>query len=1008
MTVKQTLKRAAFKTILRAMAPAFNLACRIYPRVAERLKEHDCVVQLKLVDGSIARFLTFEGGRVSSNAGMHSDANVCMSFIDVDAALDLLMPPQDRAKIVHAAKNFRAMMDGDDALINWFMQLTNLMQTEGLKRGTVMPDGSTRYTTNTNGGPLFVFVKEERIIRMTPIVFDEDDAASWTINARGKSFTPARRGMINPHAQCLKSLVYSEKRILTPLKRVDFDPNGERNPQNRGISGYEPISWDEALDTVVGEITRQRTVHGPGSIAIHHGSHHQWGNIGYFLSALQRFGNMVGVTRIHPNPDSWEGWYWGAMHHFGGAQRVGLPGFYSTVEDCLKEAEMIVFWSSDPESTHGYASGAEGSQRRLWARELGIEMIHIDPHCNPTAQLLGGTWIAPKPTTDSALALAIMYVWIKEELYDKSYIAQRTNGFEAWRDYLLGEDDGTAKTPEWQEAETGVPARSVRALARAWGRKKTYLAAGGLGAGFGGAGRSASGAQWARHMILLNTMQGWGKPGVNFGNLQVGTPVDHRFYFPGYAEGGFSGDFSGTAAGVNNYQRMPHVLSMNPIAQLVPRQKLPEAIIDGHTEGYAWNFMNTEDQFAKSIQYPLAGYSPIHMLYRYGSSMIGTHSDSSRYVEMYRHDSVECVVNQSIFMEGDTLFADIILPACTSFERDDISEWGNSGAILHHNTDQLNHRIVVMQHKCIEPLGESKSDYKIFTDILERLGLGTMFTEGCSEFDWVKNVFDSTDLPRYISWKKFLKKGYFVVPSPPEGVRDPVYFRWYAEGRKKDVPEPHPLPAQYQRKFGEGLPTQSGKIEFESSSLKRGAPDNSDRPALNRHIRAWEGPHTDTATRYPLQMLTAHPRYSFHTYGDSKNTTLNDIVDHRVTIEGHDYWLLRMHPDNAAKRGIKHHDIVRVYNDRAQVLCAADVSPLMMAGVVKGFESSAEYQPFNDPRFGPIDRGGSLNVLTPSRSQVKDASAMASSACQVEVAKWEPVASVTVAQDAAITEGVSA
>ena len=180
MTLHQIIKRTVFKTILWILPAALNLAARIYPEVAGRLKLHDCVVQFKLVDGSIARFLTFREGHVRGGHGMHGEADVCMRFIDVDTALDLLIPPQDRAKIVHAAKNFSAMMDGEDSLIIWFMQLTNLIQTARLKRGTVMPDGSTRYTTNTNGGPLFVYVKDQRIVRMTPIVFDDkDDAPSW-------------------------------------------------------------------------------------------------------------------------------------------------------------------------------------------------------------------------------------------------------------------------------------------------------------------------------------------------------------------------------------------------------------------------------------------------------------------------------------------------------------------------------------------------------------------------------------------------------------------------------------------------------------------------------------------------------------------------------------------------------------------------------------------------------------------------------------------------------------
>ena len=167
--------------------------------------------------------------------------------------------------------------------------------------------------------------------------------------------------------------------------------------------------------------------------------------------------------------------------------------------------------------------------------------MHIDPYHNHTASWLGGKWIAPRPGTDSALVLAIAHVWMTEGLYDADYVAERTIGFEKWRAYVLGEEDGVAKTPEWQEPETGVPAREVRALARAWGKKKTYLAAGGL-VGFGGACRTATGTDWARGMVCLMAMQGLGKPGVNMGCLQQGTPLDTHFFFPGYAEGGFSGD----------------------------------------------------------------------------------------------------------------------------------------------------------------------------------------------------------------------------------------------------------------------------------------------------------------------------------------------------------------------------------------------------------------------------------------------------------------------------------
>jgi trimethylamine-N-oxide reductase (cytochrome c) len=966
-----------------------NRAAGTRPQFRTMLSEHDLVAQIQLRDGSIARHYIIKSGKASSRAGPHARPDVVMSFKDVATALAMMKPKPEMGEVVHAAKNFKVIVMGPDPLCVWFMQLLNAMNSAGLQRGTPMPDGTTRCTMVTNGGPLFVYVKGGRIIRTTPIDFDDRDGASWTLKVRGRELTPRRQATVAPHALTMKSTVYSDKRILYPMKRVDYDPNGKRNVQNRGLSGYERISWEEALDIVAAEIRRQKQVHGPGSIVIPTSSHHQWGNVGYYLSALLRFGNLIGFTRMAANPDSWEGWYWGALHHWGHSQRIGIAANYGTVEDCLKEAELMVFWSSDPESTNGGYMGFESTQRRLWARELGIEFIHIDPHYNPTAQLLGGRWIPIKPTTDAALAIAIMYVWATEDLYDKDYVGRRTTGFAEWRDYLLGTHDQVPKTPEWQEAETGVPARDVRALARRWGSRKTYLAAGASGSGFGGAARGATGSQWARCMVMMMGMQGLGKPGVNMGNLCAGTPIDYEFYFPGYADGGISGELVWNGNAVNNYQRMPHVLTVNPVRQLVPRQQFPEAIIEGKATGYLWDGMATEIQFAP-YEYPMPGYPRIHMIYKYGGSSFGTMTESNRMASAYRHESIECVVSQSIWMEGEAQFADVILPACTAFERDDIGEWGSGGGYLQHGYDGLNHRVIALQHKCIEPLGESKSDYRIFTEILTRLGLGAIFTEGCSEFDWCRRVFESSDVARHLSWTEFVRKGYFVVPAEAEGLRSAVNFRWFAEGRAKDIAEPQPLPSQWAGDFGKGLQTPSGKLEFVPETLRRSDPDNPERPLVNRYIPAWEGPHSaDLVRRFPLQLIATHSRYSFHTQVDGKGSFTNDIEDHRALIDGHYYWLLRMSEVDAQIRGIKHRNLVKVYNDRGTVICAADVSPLLAPGVVKSFEASAEYSMviINGER---VEIGGCMNTLTPSRSQIRRASSMSPNSCLVQVESWQP------------------
>lgn len=977
-----------FRAILYGLHWALTVKRLLSPAFRKRLTEKDMTAQIRLQNGSAGREFRFANGRAASTTTLSEAPDAAIIFRTASQAIRLMTASRDHLKQIHAMKNFQVDVTGDDANTIWFMQTLKWVDPAGTTppHGTPLGNGVMRYTSNTNGGPVFVHVKDGKIIRITPIEFDDSDAEPWSIEARGKVFTPPRKGTVNPYVFALKSLIYSPDRLLHPMKRVDFDPAGNRNCGNRGVSGYERISWDEALDIVAAEIKRVKRDHGPGAIMNGSGSHHTWGNIGYWLSAKNRFMNSIGSSHVYHNPDSWEGWYWGAMHHWGNSMRNGASDTYGTVEDCLKECEMLVFWSSDPESTSGVYGAFEGTVRRQWAKELGIEMVHIDPYYNPTAALLGGKWITPRPDTGNAMALAIAWVWITEDLYDKDYVAKRTHGFEKWRDYVLGDTDGVPKTPEWQEAETGVPAKDVRALARAWGRKKTYLSPGGI-VGFGGACRCATGIEWARSMVCLMAMQGLGKPGVNMGCLQQGTPVDTSFYFPGYAEGGMSGDLDATGLRVNLYQRMPQLPTMNTVSQMIPRLRIPEAILNGACEGYPTDPKSIEGQF-KKIVYPAPGHSPVKLYYKYGGSHFGTMAESNRYARAYRSDNLAFVVNQSIWFEGEAKFADILLPACTNFERWDIGETANSGGYSHHQFIQWNHRVITMQHQCIEPLGESKSDYRIFMELAERLGLGAPFSEGATELEWCRRLFEASDLPRHISWRKFMKKGYFVVPAPSPELRAPVSYRWFAEGRKKDVPELAPLPADYTESWRSGIQTQTGKLEFESSSLKRFAPDDPERPPVPAYIPSWEGPRTkDLYEKYPLQLISPHPRYSFHTMFDGKDGIINDVKEHRMRVNGYDYWLVRMNPEDAQARKIGHGDLVQVFNDRGAVICAAWLTERLPPGTVHSCEGSAIYDPIGEPGASP-DRGGCINVLTPSRNIISKSHSTASNSCLVEIARY--------------------
>jgi trimethylamine-N-oxide reductase (cytochrome c) len=283
------------------------------------------------------------------------------------------------------------------------------------------------------------------------------------------------------------------------------------------------------------------------------------------------------------------------------------------LDDALKHTDLIVFWSADPDATGGGVYAAHESHvRRQWLKELGVKMIFIDPYFNHSAGAFSDKWFAPRPDTGNAMACAIAYVWITEDLYDKEYIETRTKGFDLWKDYILGKEDGIPKTPEWAEKECTVPARDIKALAREWGSKKTMLAAGALG-GFGGACRSASGTEWARLMICLAAMQGLGKPGSNIWATTHGTPLDTDFCFPGYAEGGIAGDVDNTAAGFRWVYRMHkkpiRSNTANAMGQHIPRLRIPECILDGKYEwrGRGFSNQNMQQQF-KKYKYPADGH----------------------------------------------------------------------------------------------------------------------------------------------------------------------------------------------------------------------------------------------------------------------------------------------------------------------------------------------------------------------------------------------------------------
>jgi len=838
------------------------------------------------------------------------------------------------------------------------------------------------YTNLTNGGPISVYVKDGKVTRIRPLQIPEEDyPKAWEITGNdGKKYSPPKAFRVSPPVHAERNRLYSDNRILYPQKRVDFDPNGERNPQNRGKSGYERITWDEALDIVSGEIKRVQDKYGKHAVTGLTSSHHNWGVVGYKMGPFARFMNMIEYTPVYDNPDSWEGWHWGSTHTYGFHWRLGMPEQFDLLEDGLQNVEMIVFWSNDPDSTRGTYSGQESAIWRVWLKEKGVKCVFIDPLYNYTAATMDGTWFAPRPGGDTAIAMAIAYVWITEGTYDKEYIKDRTLGFDEFKKRIMGEEEGGyPKTPEWASQESGIPVRKIVALAREWAKKTTSLASGCRG-GQASACRTEYGTEWARMMVLLQAMQGLGKPGVSIWGTTMGAPSNYK-WFPCY------GEPQGRISGADIAKRRPMAPGENPTKQRLFRLDLPDAILDGkytfRGEGFCGNTL--EQQFTIN-NYPIEG--PCKLFYRYGGSFMGTMSDTNKWVKMYQSPELEFVVNQDCWYGGEAMFADIILPACTNLERDDIGEWAGINGYTNNAQIGNNWRVLVREKKAIEPLGESKSDYVIFSLIAERLGFGDEYTEGHTELDWAKMFFETSEFAKdgEITWEEFNEKGYYI-PQYHDDRKSTPSLRWFAEGRECDTPDTG------NRKRMAGKPkelgTYSGLIEFASESLRQNLPDDEERPIVPNFIPWDEGYKSKMWEKYPFQLITPHPRFSFHTHYDHHADWLNDIPMHRIKKDGYAWWICRIHPNDAKARGIEDGEIVELYNDRGSVLCCASVTYRVPEGVLHSYGCTTRYDPIEPGKAGSTCRAGCVNLLTQSKLMSKNAPGMTPNSCLCDLRKWE-------------------
>jgi trimethylamine-N-oxide reductase (cytochrome c) len=796
-----------------------------------------------------------------------------------------------------------------------------------------------------------VDIKDGKIIRIRPLHFDwkykPEDINPWKLEARGQVFNASMKTLLPPYSLAYKNRVYSPNRTMYPLKRIDWDPNGERNPQNRGKSRYVRISWDEATDIVASELKRIQKKYGPTAVLAQADGHGETKTIHAAHGCCRRLLSLMGgYTWQTRNPDSWEGWYWGAKHVWG-CEPVGKQRNNTNIlPDIVEHSEMILFWGNDPETTTWGWGGQTVSQLCYWFTDLGIKQVYICPDLNYGAAVHADKWIPIIPNTDAALYLAIAYFWITEGLYDKEYIANHAEGFDKFEDYVLGKEDGVPKTLSWASKKTGIPTRIIKALAREWASKATSISHSNGGPGV----RSPYSTEPCRLEVCLLGMQGLGKPGRHqltmiewglFGgwnppNWDVGDDTN----------AGPSPLVYPVVVAANRGFTEPHMP-----AQIIPKLLIHEAILNPPLTWYG----NTqcrylvEDQFVK-YEYPAKGCTEIRMIWTDTPSWMSCWNGGNRMADAFRSPQIEFVLAQHPWIENDCEFADIILPSTTKFETNDIQV----------DVFTAEYRTIFLDGKCVEPRGESKSDYEVVCAIAEKLGLLEEYTMGETEEGLLRKGFDTSGVQDMVSWEEFKEKGYYVVPNDPKWKEKEVGMRKFAED-----PANNPLR------------TPSGKLEYYSQRLADNFPDDDERPPVPHWIEKGESHDErlsgERAKKYPLLVVTNHPRWRVHSQHDDMDWLREIETCKIVGPDGYAYQTMWIHPSEAAKRGIRHGDVVNIFNDRGGVLCGAYVTERLMPGTVY-IDHGARYDPIVP---GVLDRGGAINTITPHKPISRNATGMA-------------------------------
>ena len=701
-------------------------------------------------------------------------------------------------------------------------------------------------------------------------------------------------------------------RIVEPMVRAGWLDRGPGPDGRRGAEPFVPVSWAMAVDLLSRELRRVYDAHGGEAV---YGGSYGWASAGRFhhaQSQLHRFLNCLG------------GFVRGEHSYSNGALTVIMPHVLGDMRGYLDRAtawsvierhtELLVCFGGIPLKNTMVSPG--GASRHPLRNHLatmkarGAEFVLLSPMRDDLPDFVEAEWLPVVPGTDVAVMLGLAHTLIDEQRCDRAFLARYCAGFERFEGYLRGAEDGCEKSAEWAARLSGIPAETIRTLARRMATRRTLINAN------WSLQRVEHGEQAPWMVVTLAAMLGQiGLPGGGFGS--------------GYGSLGY--------VGRPPLRSHPPALPQrpNPVHAAIPFARLADMLLQ---PGEPFDFNG------QRLVYP-----NIRLVYWCGGNPFHHHQDLSRLRRALA--TPDTIVVHDPFWTPMARHADVVLPATMTLERNDIGGSSNDPCLI-------------AMRQVIEPHAEARSEYAIFSDLAEALGVGARFTEGRDEMAWLRHLYEG--------WReKVAHRG---------GPACPGFDEFWAAGSLEvnDADTDLVVLKAFRDDPEEArLATPSGKIEIFSATIDSfGYKDCPGHPSWLEPVE-WLG--APLAERYPLHLVANNPTTRLHSQLDVGAFSQASKVQGREPI--------RMHPADAAHRGIRAGDVVRVFNERGSCLAGAVVTDAVRPRVVQ-LATGAWYDPLDPADPDAMCVHGNPNVLTFDRGTSKLAQGCSGQHALVEVERW--------------------